>query len=232
MNRDITSTDVNAALGRLAASGLFAPWRGDKADTSKAEVAALWARQARARDITGRALLDAVDRYLDALNPGANGRNFWPTPADVLLHAAKSTTTHDRPSCGHCSPQGLRTVAWHHSDTRGQAAVSVSAVHCDCDRGRYWAGRRGEPLKGETSDDRRPAIVLHAFLRDLENRANHLAAYVDPEIADTMTASQIETMRARIKAKPPRKWAPMQRRALAEALAPTRDEGARDGEAW
>ena len=86
-----------------------------------------------------------------------------------------------------CNEVGLREVAWHR-EVKGRGVIcDVSMVHCDCENGGSWAGRRTLPL--QAGADPRPAPMrLWEWLRARETDDPMGALYVDPTNRERISA--------------------------------------------
>jgi hypothetical protein len=71
---------------------------------------------------------------------------------------------------------GLREIAWHHTDRRGQATVTTMMAACDCPLG----GARAERTR--TDNGRRILGTVREVWDRLAARREHTALYLDPTV--------------------------------------------------
>lgn len=179
MSYDLAKTsDVNDLVKRLQASGLFPPWKTDDENPpARVDVVRLWLAQAQAREVTGKQLLGAVDRWL-LRDPPSGGPRRWPAPGDVLSLVVRGASSTGE-SCGLCNENGFRHVALHLRTVDDQVVVHEYAIHCDCVRGRQAADRQTQPNREGGAERPRP-LQLGTWLDRMRDRPSYLAAFVDP----------------------------------------------------
>ena len=157
-----TPYEVSSVLAELARE--LGPRKGWAIDEAPG-----W--QAAFADVDIAVLRRACARYL------GQGPSKAPNLAAFRRIVAASTTASTLAGCGRCA-DGLREVAWHHTDPRGVVVVDTFAVRCSCRLG-----------------GRVPALVgsLDDVVARMKRSANHREAVVDPRPVDLVPRGWVGT---------------------------------------